>query len=246
MIKKIRKTDFLDEDRMISVVNFLLLIASVCIYHGLLYYVTVSVYEPKPYKEAIPNKEIILIETPRTIRIPKKSDELMGHTEILNAILSLPISYTTMHFEYCGKHYITAYCPEKCGYRVYPDGSDNYPAGWMTASDTICHYSEDNSEATTCAIDRRYHDYGEYLWVDGKLYITEDTGPGVQGLWVDVFMPDYDSMASFGSHYSIVYSVTFETHYSERRLINELINHYLPSTMPDCRIYAGDVRSDNG
>ena len=238
MLRKIRKVDFLSEDRLIVTVNCLLLCASVLIFYGSVDYVIESVYAPKPYKESAFQKEIHITETPKPAVAKPVPKQITGYTELLNDIISLPVTYTTMHFEYCGRHYITAYCPEECGYRVYADGSDNYPAGWVTASDTICHYSEDNSEATTCAIDRRYHDYGEYLWVDGKLYITEDTGPGVQGLWVDVFMPDYDSMAAFGSHYSIVYSVTFEEHTTERRFLNEYYYDYLSNYLPDCRNYS--------
>jgi len=230
-MKKIIKVDRFTEDTMIKVINILLMIACICIFYGCTYYFIESVYSPDLDKNTY-NKLIVIKEhEPEPLR--KVFKEITGYTELYNAIISLPITYTTMEFEYCGRHYITAYCPEECGYRVYADGSDNFPAGWVTSSDTICHYSEDNSEATTCAIDRRYHNYGEYLWIDGKLYITEDTGPGVQGMWVDVFMPDYESMAAFGSHYSIVYSVSFVEHTSERRLVNELYDDFVLRTLPD-------------
>jgi 3D (Asp-Asp-Asp) domain-containing protein len=126
--------------------------------------------------------------------------------------MHITVYYTTLDKWYAGRHYITAYCPWECGYN-----GENYPAGWRTSSGEICHYSDDPLVPTTCAIDRRYHAYGEYLMIDGKLYVTEDTGPGVQGLWVDIFVESMDEVQSFGSHYTDVYYVDFIEHsYSER------------------------------
>ena len=61
---------------------------------------------------------------------------------------------------------------------------------------------------TTCAIDRSYHGYGEILMIDGKLYVTEDTGPGVKGHWVDCFVETMDEVRSWPTGWKSVYAVT--------------------------------------
>ena len=110
---------------------------------------------------------------------------------ILNTIDGLDIYYDSIEYEYIGSYFITAYCPHECGYVEYSDGTDNFPRGWTTASGTICHYSDSNFEHTTCAIDRRYFGFEEYIAVDFdgelKTYVTEDTG-AFSGRWIDCFV----------------------------------------------------------
>ena len=107
------------------------------------------------------------------------------------------IKHVDIEAEYIGEYFVTAYCPEECG------------GSWSTSSGVTCHYSDDPLEPTTCAIDRNYHGYGEYLMIDGKIYVTEDTGPGVKGRWVDCFVETMDEVNSWDTGWKSVYSVTF-------------------------------------
>jgi 3D (Asp-Asp-Asp) domain-containing protein len=122
---------------------------------------------------------------------------------------SVSVSAVYMKFEYIGDYYITAYCPEECGYRTYSDGSDNYPTGWVTSTGTVCHREEEWWNPSTCGINTSINHYGDLFLIDGKVFVAEDTGPGAVGHWIDTFMPDYESMASFGSHWTEVYSVSY-------------------------------------
>lgn len=122
---------------------------------------------------------------------------------------SVPVSAVYMEFEYIGEYYITAYCPEECGYRVYSDGTDNFPNGWVTSTGTIAHREEEWWNPSTCGINTSINSYGDLFLIDGKVFVAEDTGPGAVGHWIDTFMPDYESMANFGSHWTEVYSVSY-------------------------------------
>lgn len=141
------------------------------------------------------------------------SDELKHILLGLNReiFLSSEITYEVMEYEYLGQYFITAYSPEECGF----NGS-NYPSGWITASDTICHQSDDWRTPNTCAIDRRYHKYGEYLLVgdpddenNRQIMVTEDCGPGVRGQWIDVFVDSYDQVVNWNTRYDSVYRVKY-------------------------------------
>lgn len=207
----------MNESKLTNTINFLLLIATACLITG------IENIEPhRAYHKEMPDSKYELIpyeEDPSgAIYNPYLTQEL----KLRNEWQGITITYTTIETEYAGRHFITAYCPEECGYN-----GNNFPSGWKTSSGAICHYSEDPLEPTTCAIDRRFHPYSEYLLIDGKIYVTEDTGPGVQGLWVDVFRPDYESMSAFGSHYSDVYYVTFITHRKDGTEHYERIRNYL-------------------
>ena len=163
--------------------------------------------------------EVTYVDVPHNIRamIPEpvvERPKMKEPNKILLRLYSLEIHYQTMEFEYVGRHFITAYCPEECGW----NGS-NYPVGWRTSSDTICHYSSDWKEPTTCAIDRNVHKYGEVILVgdpydpnNRKIYITEDTGPGVKGLWVDCFVETMSEVKSWNTRYDSVWNVTYVDH----------------------------------
>ena len=156
-------------------------------------------------------------------RRPNKA--VIEEAELRNIWDSADITYTTVETEYLGRYFVTAYCPEECGY----NGS-NYPTGWRTSSGTICHYSDDPYEPTTCAIDRNYHRYNELLMIEGKVYNTEDTGPGVRGLWVDCFVETMSEVYAWNTGFKSVYSVSYEEHFlssNERKETHELINNYL-------------------
>lgn len=124
-------------------------------------------------------------------------------------------TFIIIHTESLGYYYITAYCPQECGYVEYSDGTDNYPAGWRTASGEICHRAdwEDRLyEPTTCAISRSYHSFGDLFYIEefDRVFVAEDTGSGVQGKHLDLFYETYEEMASFPTGYYEVYSVWYE------------------------------------
>ena len=153
---------------------------------------------------------------------------------ILNAIEGLDIYYDSIEYEYIGSYFITAYCPHECGYVEYSDGTDNFPRGWTTASGTICHYSDSNFEPTTCAIDRRYFGFEEYIAVDFdgelKTYVTEDTG-AFSGRWIDCFVETMYEVETWQTGWKDCYSVEFTTNnlssHFGRKVQRESINNYL-------------------
>ena len=91
-----------------------------------------------------------------------------------------------------GRYYITAYNDEETHCKI-------------TASGVKCH----EGTITTCAADPRYHRFGEYLEIGGKLYKVEDTGSAVKKRHIDIFFDDYKTMARYGSHYENIYRVSF-------------------------------------
>ena len=159
---------------------------------------------------------------------------LNEYFEMQSLMWNVPISYSYIETEYIGRYFITAYCPEECGW----NGS-NYPVGWKTSTDTICHYSEDWREPTTCAIDPKVRRYGEYIMVgdpdssNKKIYRCEDCGPGVQGQWVDCFVETYSEVQSWNTRYDNVYLVRFKTAtlegslYEIDRRMNDALNDIL-------------------
>lgn len=91
-----------------------------------------------------------------------------------------------------GRYYITAYNHKETGSK-------------MTASGKTCH----EGAITTCAADPRYHKFGEYLEIDGRLYVVEDTGSAVKRKHIDLYFKDYNAMARYGSNYQTIYKVTW-------------------------------------
>lgn len=119
-------------------------------------------------------------------------------------------TYTIMCKEYIGTYFITAYCPSECGYN-----GENYPAGWRTASGEICHRADWEDRLwspTTCAIDRSIHGFGDMFYIEefDRVFVAEDTGPGVNGRHLDLFYEEYDDVISFPTGYYDVYSVWYE------------------------------------
>ena len=124
-------------------------------------------------------------------------------------------TYIIIHKESLGYYYLTAYCPHECGYIEYSDGTDNFPAGWRTASGEICHRADWENrlwEPTTCAISRSYHSFGDLFYIEefDRVFVAEDTGPGVQGKHLDLFYETYEEMSAFPTGYYEVYSVWYE------------------------------------
>ena len=141
-------------------------------------------------------------------RRPKKI--LQTHNLFIEYMSDSEVTITIMQLESIGWYYITAYCPSECGW----NGS-NYPTGWTTASGEICHradWEHRYSEPTTCAISRSVHSFGEYFYIEefDRVFISEDTGSGVQGKHLDLFYEDYDSVLSFPTGYYEVFSVEYE------------------------------------
>lgn len=136
--------------------------------------------------------------------------------EFKNAWENIDLHYTGMNTEYLGVYFITAYSDEETHYRY-------------TASGTEVHYSDAWNEPTTCAIDLNYHDFGELLLIDGKLYITEDTG-AFRGLWVDCFVETMEEVQSFDTRYTEVYSVSYAEYRVspiQRKKMHEILNYYI-------------------
>lgn len=141
-------------------------------------------------------------------RRPKKI--LQTHNLFIEYMSDSEVTVTIMQLESLGWYFITAYCPSECGYNGF-----NYPTGWTTASGEICHradWEHRYSEPTTCAISRSVHSFGEYFYIEefDRVFISEDTGPGVQGKHLDLFYEDYDSVLSFPTGYYEVFSVEYE------------------------------------
>lgn len=190
------------EERLIKTVNYLLLIASTLIFYGVTYYVSEEhrglskngIGKSENHEEPVPQKEF----TPNLLMANKAAE--VFYTESF---------YQTIEYEFLGYYFITAYCPEECGW------------SWSTSSGAICHYEEEWYEPTTAAIDRRFHGYNEILAIgdgeDRKLYVTEDTGPGVQGHWIDCFVETMDEVRAWDTGWRPVYRVSYETHYVSAR-----------------------------
>ena len=165
-------------------------------------------FTPKDFEVPLPKEEYIHAIKLRYFEMPW----LNGYYEMESIKWSMPMSYEYIETEYIGRYFITAYSPEECGYR-----GNNYPTGWKTSTDTICHYSDTWYEPTTCAIDPSVRKYGDYIMVGSpdssnkKIYHCEDCGPGVKGNWVDCFVPNYDMVISWNTRYDSVYLVKFKT-----------------------------------
>lgn len=209
----------MNEEKTIKAVNWLLLIASACLFYGLTYLVT------DEHREKEKDTGALKLEVPK-IPQPKKEtpENLIAVYEFRETFANIPISYTTIETEYLGMYFVTAYCPEECG------------GSWQTSSGATCHYSEEWHEPTTCAIDRNVHGFGEIILIgnpettEKKLYITEDTGPGVRGLWVDCFVETMSEVEQWPTGWRPVYAVHYETHEvsaRKARLIHESFANYL-------------------
>ena len=91
-----------------------------------------------------------------------------------------------------GRYYITAYNHKETGSK-------------MTASGKTVH----EGTITTCAADPKYHKFGQYLEIGGRIYVVEDTGSAVKKKHIDLYFADYKAMAKYGSHYENIYRVEF-------------------------------------
>ena len=153
----------------------------------------------------------MIVPIPESEYVPPPTPTPNVMYEAMNdSIGEIEIEYTDIEYEYIGTYYITAYCPWECGYN-----GENFPKGWYTASGEICHradYENRLTEPTTCAIDRRYHSFGDMFYIEefDRVFVAEDTG-AFSGKWLDLFYEDYDEMAAFPTGYYTVYSVEYVT-----------------------------------
>lgn len=203
-------------EKCVWTIDILLLISSTLVFYSALYILTED-----RRKEIGKTVEKEYVERPVPEEPVWEAVELQAVDEayeLRNRWENIEIVFETIELHYIGKYFVTAYCPEECG------------GSWMTSSGATCHYSEDNRVPTTCAIDRNLHGYNEIISIDGKLYVTEDTGPGVKGAWVDCFVETMEEVRAWDTGYKSVYSVSYENHLvqgKERKVRHELIKHSL-------------------
>lgn len=197
----------MNEDRMIKTVNVLLLSASILLYYGLTYYVTDRVFpeetEPSYSKQQFTPKDFGTAPTEAWWT----EDTRIEMSEAEEKWIAPVVTYKEMELTSLGTYYITAYCPSECGYNGH-----NYPTGWMTASDTICHRASHEyrlTEPTTCAISRSVHSFGDEFYIPefDRTFVAEDTGPGVKGKHLDLFYEDYEDVYYFPTGYYEVFAV---------------------------------------
>ena len=222
------------DEQTIKTVNTLLLVAFVLITQSVLTLPYALDEHKTKVKDRIRKVETFNSNEIREDRRPNEA--ITGEAKLRSRWNEVTVTYYTVELEYLGHYFITAYCPEECG------------GSWMTSSGATCHYSE--SAPTTCAIDRNYHRFGEYLAVDFgegdlKIYVTEDTGPGVRGLWIDCFVETMDEVRAWPTGWKPVYQVTYITHTlnkNERMENHERYNDYLHYCRLDPRLYCRDGR----
>ena len=114
--------------------------------------------------------------------------------------------------------FITAYCSAECG------GST------MTSSGATVHREDDPYEPTTCAIDRRYFSYGDLFYIpsEDRIYVAEDTGSGVKGMWLDEFHLTMGDVNRYNTRYETVYEceIVYDDILLSNFDIREEINYY--------------------
>lgn len=230
------------DNQLIKFVNSALSFATAFLFIGLV----IFVYDKHlAYSKDMPCKaENVVSYVPEEAkRVIYYNAALEGYYELLNEIVGLETYYCTVEGDFLGYFFITAYCPSECGYIEYADGTDNFPCGWVTATDTICYRADEEhklTEFTTCAADPRFFHVGAedgqtfYLPDFGRVFIAQDTGSAVLGNHLDLFYEDYGSVLNFPTGYYPVYSAEIITHTvsgrgrMERR---ELIREYLKEKM---------------
>ena len=144
-----------------------------------------------------------------------ESNEILENTEkiICNEIKDL-VLMVNVSYEVCDTHFIEEtgdgfnclfYATEPLG-RYYITAYNHKETGSkLTASGKTVH----EGTISTCAADPKYHKFGEYLEIDGRLYVVEDTGSAVKKKHIDLYFEDYKAMARYGSNYQNIYKVTF-------------------------------------
>ena len=214
----------MNEQRMIKTVNSLLLFASILIINGSTQLALIHIEkteEPETIEVQESSREEV--EVPEVKAKKYINPAIAQALQLRNGYNRLEITYTVILTEYLGHYFITAYSDEETNSRA-------------TASGIEVHYSEDNFEPTTCAIDRNYHRFGELFMIDGHVYIAEDTG-AFRGLWIDCFVETMEEVRAWDTGYKAVYSVSYETRTSNNReVLHERFNHHLHCGSADSRV----------
>ena len=204
------------EEQLIKTNDYLLMFASITLLAGL----SMMVFDRE---EKVIYQQTEVIESEPEPRAPREQKEtkqphpvIAQEKELRNIWQSVDITFTTIETEYLGIYFLTAYSDEETNSR-------------QTASGIEVHYSDDNYEPTTCAIDRRYHHFGDLFMIDGHVYVAEDTG-AFSGLWIDCFVETMEEVHGFNTRYDAVYSVEYvenELPADERKILHERFNSYL-------------------
>jgi len=223
------------DEQVIRTVNTLLLLSFMLINQAILT-IPYARDDHRPKKKDIAGKFETFHNPEIEEEVRRPNEAIIGEAKLRNVWNDITVTYTTIELDYLGRYFITAYCPEECG------------GSWMTSSGATCHYSDTWSEPTTCAIDRNYHRFGEYLAIDFgdgdlKTYVTEDTGPGVRGLWIDCFVVTMDEVRAWPTGWKPVYSVTYVTktlNKNERMENHERYSDFIHYSRFDCRLYSGN------
>ena len=190
-------------------------------------------------EEPEPQVEEIIVEAPRATPTPTPTPEIeVSEPVVPEALLVIQeinrqmgqVTMTCSRLVFGNEYrvFLTAYCAEECGW--------NY----STSSGTICHRSNwvyRNYEPTTCAIDLRYFRYGTLFYVpsEDRVYIAEDTGPGVVGMWIDTYQEDMSDVYGYNTRYETVYTVDIE--YYEVQMSNYDVRFYIYEQLrylPEC------------
>lgn len=205
------------DEQIIKTGNQLMLFATMALLSG----IALVCIRPKEEEKVMPQKLSYMIAkeewTAPQREVREAHPALVQEMELRNEWNSLNIHYTTIETSYIGRYFVTAYSDEETYSRA-------------TASGIEVHYSDDPYEPTTAAIDPRYHRFGELLMIDGKIYVCEDTGANVKGLWVDCFVETMEEVWSWDTGYKSVYSVEYVENYlssNERKESNERFRNYL-------------------
>lgn len=205
------------DEQIIKTGNQLMLFATMALLSG----IALVCVRPKEEEKVMPQKLSYMIAkeewTAPQREVREAHPALVQEMELRNEWNSLNIHYTTVETSYIGRYFVTAYSDEETYSRA-------------TASGIEVHYSDDPYEPTTAAIDPRYHRFGELLMIDGKIYVCEDTGANVKGLWVDCFVETMEEVWSWDTGYKSVYSVEYVENYlssNERKESNERFRNYL-------------------
>lgn len=157
-----------------------------------------SIYNYKPIEFVDISEISMYVELPEFYDYVPETKEYIE--EVVETYKPVIIHYRRMELVSLGKYFITAYCPYECG------------GSWSTASGAICHRAADNyrlSEPTTCAISHSIHGFGDEFYIKefDRTFVAEDTGPGVQGMHLDLFYEDYADVLAFPTGYYEVFAV---------------------------------------
>lgn len=204
------------EEKLIKTVNRLLYTATTAIIAGTSLIITRPREEP-PQEFITEEEEVQEVNGKEGKAKRQPNPVILAESELRSIWEGLEVNYITVETEYLGRYFVTAYSDEETYSRA-------------TASGVEVHYSEDPFEPTTCAIDRNFHRFGDLLMVDGKVYVAEDTGSGVKGLWIDCFVETMEEVREWDTGYKSAYAVNYEKHElkrHERKVLHERLNNYL-------------------